>query len=71
MNYFELFDLPFRASIDHTGVQKKYIQLQKNFTPIFIQSLAMTSRKMLKTSRHILIKPMAFLKIKIKRLNIF
>ncbi|MFZ1527226.1 MAG: Fe-S protein assembly co-chaperone HscB [Ferruginibacter sp.] len=33
MNYFELFDLPFRASIDHTRVQKKYIELQKKFHP--------------------------------------
>lgn len=35
MNYFELFDLPFRARIDHTGVQKKYIQLQKQSHPDF------------------------------------
>ncbi len=35
MNYFELFDLPFKARIDHTLVQKKYIQLQKKFHPDF------------------------------------
>ncbi|HAZ93405.1 MAG TPA: iron-sulfur cluster co-chaperone HscB C-terminal domain-containing protein [Ferruginibacter sp.] len=40
MNYFELFDLPFRASIDHTGVQKKYIQLQKKFHPDFYTKLS-------------------------------
>lgn len=35
MNYFELFELPFRASIDNTHVVKKYMALQKNTTPIF------------------------------------
>ena len=39
MNYFDLFELPFRASIDHTGVQKMYIQLQKKYHPDFYTKL--------------------------------
>ena len=40
MNYFDLFELPFRASIDHTLVQKKYIQLQKKYHPDFFTKLS-------------------------------
>ncbi|MBK8711258.1 MAG: Fe-S protein assembly co-chaperone HscB [Niastella sp.] len=35
MNYFELFELPFRASIDNTHVVKKYMDLQKKYHPDF------------------------------------
>lgn len=35
MNYFELFELPFRASIDNTHVVKKYMALQKKYHPDF------------------------------------
>ncbi|MCP9751592.1 iron-sulfur cluster co-chaperone HscB C-terminal domain-containing protein [Ferruginibacter sp. HRS2-29] len=35
MNYYELFDLPFAPTADHTLVNKKYFELQKLYHPDF------------------------------------
>ncbi len=54
MNYFELFDLPFRARIDNTRVQKKYIELQKKFHPDYYTQDAEDEREQaLQQSAHI------------------